>query len=66
MSHFELFFKSRVSLERFSVLACLLTGLALTLDPDLEFLHHVESLFGVLKQVLDWLRALLFVFLSSL
>jgi hypothetical protein len=66
MSHFERFFESRVSLERFSVLTCVFTGLALTLDPDLQFLHLIESLLGVLKQVLDWLCALLSAFLSCL
>ena len=66
MSHFELFFKSRISLERFSVLACLLPGLAHALDPDLQCLHLIKSLLGVLKQVLDRLCALLISFLSSL
>ena len=66
MSHFELIFKSRISLERFSVLGGFLTGLALTLDPDLQFLHCIESLFGVLRQVLDRLCALLIAFLSCL
>ena len=66
MGHFELFFKSRISLECFSVLACLLPGLAHAFDPDLQYLHLLESLLGVLKQVLDWLRALLFASLSCL
>ena len=66
MSHFEQFFKSRISLERFFVLASFLTGLALTLDPDLQFLHFFESHLSVLKQVLDWLCALLIAFLSCL
>ena len=66
MSHFEQFFKSRISLERFFVLASFLTGFALILDPDLQFLHFFESLLGVNKQVLDWLCALLFAILSCL
>ena len=66
MSHFEQFFKSRIFLESSCVLASFLTGLALTLDPDLQFLHFFESYLGVLKQVLDWLCALLFAFLSCL
>jgi hypothetical protein len=65
MSYFKRFFKSCISLERFSVLGCVLTGIALTLDPDLQLLHLIESLLGVLKQVLDWLCALLSAFLSG-
>ena len=67
MSHFELIFKSRILLERFCVLTCFPTGLvALTLNHGLQLLHFIESLLGVLKQVLDWLCALLIAFLSCL